>query len=121
MRHIAVGDLSVQDKLREGGLELCEVLRSGNPADIFANTAELPTLGLILGRLIMHSGGTDVINLPAVEAICRRFYGLMRAFEDVHRESDWQKPKVTKASGSPRSSGRSWTSMTSALSTPMTW
>ena len=46
-----------------------------------------------LDRLVMHSGQADVINLPAVEAICRRIYGLMRAFEDVHRESDWQKPK----------------------------
>eukprot|EP00972_Heterocapsa_arctica_P111426 16404941-Heterocapsa_arctica.AAC.1 len=31
--------------------------------------------------------------MPAVEAICRRMYGLTRAFEDVTKESDWQKPK----------------------------
>ena len=34
-----------------------------------------------------------MINAPALEAICRRIYGLARAFEDVHKEADWQKPR----------------------------
>ena len=55
--------------------------------------AELPTLGLVLDRLVTGSSQNDVINMPAVEAICRRMYGLTRAFEDVTKESDWQKPR----------------------------
>ena len=71
----------LEEYVRSRGLEKCHA------------AAELPTLALILDRLVMHSGSADVVNFPAVEAICRRVYGLMRAFEDVHRESDWQKPQ----------------------------
>ena len=51
-----------------------------------------------LGDLAEH---LPVVNLPAVEAICRRIYGLLLAFEDVHGEADWKKPR--QAGGSWRS------------------
>ena len=71
----------MEDYLRSKGLERCHT------------AAELPTLALVLDRLVTMSPESDVINMPALEAICRRMYGLTRAFEDVQRESDWQKPK----------------------------
>ena len=50
-------------------------------------------LGLILDRLVVMSSDVDVVNLPAVEAICRKVYGLIRCFEDVHSEEDWKAPR----------------------------
>ena len=71
----------MEETLRTKGLEKCHT------------AAELPTLALVLDRLLLLSSEADVINMPAVEAVCRRMYGLIRAFEDVQRESDWQRPK----------------------------
>ena len=49
-------------------------------------------LGLLLDKLIVMGQNVDVVNLPAVEMICRKLYGLARAFEDVHSEADWKQP-----------------------------
>ena len=38
----------------------------------------------------------DVINSLAFEKLVRRAYGLERAFEDVHKESDWKRPDGKK-------------------------
>eukprot|EP00969_Alexandrium_andersonii_P064978 2861495-Alexandrium_andersonii.AAC.1 len=35
--------------------------------------------------------------MPAVEVICRKIYGLLRAFENVHCEGDWRQPKGSGA------------------------
>ena len=71
----------MEELIRAKGLEKCHT------------AAELPTLALVLDRLMMQTSNPDVINMPAVEAICRRMYGLTRAFGDVKCEADWQKPR----------------------------
>ena len=50
-------------------------------------------LGMLLDRLVMIQKDVDDVNLPAVEAICRKIYGLIRAFEDVASEEDWKAPQ----------------------------
>ena len=42
------------------------------------------------------------MNLPAVEVICRKLYGLARAFEDVHSEADWKQPRDHKGKWSSK-------------------
>ena len=54
---------------------------------------EMPTLGLVLDRLVTFESSADIVNLSAVEVICRKLYGLLRAFEDVKCEADWKQPK----------------------------
>ena len=58
---------------------------------------ELPTLGLVLDRLILYCEA-DVVNMPAVEVVCRKIYGALRAFADVRSVDDWKMPK-----GAPKS------------------
>ena len=31
--------------------------------------------------------------MPAVEVLCRRIYGLIKAFEEVQEEGDWKMPR----------------------------
>ena len=38
----------------------------------------------------------DVINSVAFEKLCRRAYGLERAFENVWAEEDWRRPESAK-------------------------
>lgn len=71
----------MEEFARSKGLEKCHT------------AAELPTLALIADRLLGGSSEMEVINMPAVEAICSRMYGLTRALEDVHCEADWLKPQ----------------------------
>ena len=53
-------------------------------------------LGLLLDKLIVLGQKVDVVNLPAVEVICRKMYGLVRVFEDVACEADWKAPRDHK-------------------------
>ncbi len=53
-------------------------------------------LGLLLDKLIVLGQNVDVVNLPAVEVICRKMYGLVRVFEDVTCEADWKAPRDHK-------------------------
>ena len=41
------------------------------------------------------SQGKDesIVNMSAVEVLCRRIYGLIKAFEDVVEEADWKMPR----------------------------
>ena len=71
----------LEEFLRGRGLEKCHA------------AAELPTLGLVLDRLVSQEPDAAIINLSAVEVICRKIYGLLRAFEDVKSEADWKQPK----------------------------
>jgi len=54
--------------------------------------SELLLMAVLLDRMIA-SKGFDLINSDAIEIICRRVYGLFRAFDNVHRLSDWKAPK----------------------------
>ena len=42
-------------------------------------------------------GEADVINTISFEKLARRAYGLERAFEGVHQESDWHRPQGAKS------------------------
>ena len=75
----------LEEFVRSRGLEKCHA------------AMELPTLGLILDRLVVDSASAEVINMPAVEVVCRKVYGLIRAFEDVKSENDWKMPKGANA------------------------
>ena len=44
-------------------------------------------------RLVLQETGLEIVNMSAVEAICRKIYGLIRAFEDVKCEDDWKAPR----------------------------
>ena len=55
--------------------------------------AEMPLLGLLLDRMLLLQRDQDIINMPAVEVLCRRIYGLIKAFEDVTEEADWKMPR----------------------------
>ena len=74
----------LENIVRQKGLESCHA------------AMELPTLGLVLDRIITQTD-VQVINLSAVEVICRKIYGLLRCFEDVKCESDWKRPKQAPA------------------------
>ena len=71
----------LEEFLRSKGLEKCHAAQ------------ELPTLGLVVDRLVAQDSKADIINLSAVEVLCRKIYGLLRAFEDVKCEADWKQPK----------------------------
>ena len=71
----------MEEFVRSRGLEQCH------------SALELPTLGLILDRLVLSTSDAAVVNMSAVEAICRKIYGLLRAFEDVHGLDDWKAPR----------------------------
>ena len=75
----------LEEFVRSRGLEKCHA------------AMELPTLGLILDRLVVDSASAEVINMPAVEVVCRKVYGLIRAFEDVKSENDWKMPRGANA------------------------
>jgi hypothetical protein len=81
---------------RTASRELDEFVRSRGLERCHSAT-ELPTLGLILDRLVVDSASSEVINMPAVEVVCRKIYGLIGAFEDVKSESDWKMPKGANA------------------------
>ena len=81
---------------RTASRELGEFVRSRGLEKCHA-TMELPTLGLILDSLVVDSAPAEVINTPAVEVVCRKVYGLNRAFEDAKSENDWKMPKVANA------------------------
>ncbi|CAK0903468.1 unnamed protein product [Prorocentrum cordatum] len=52
---------------------------------------ELRLLAAILDRMVATK--FEMINSEAVEVICRRIYGLFRAWEQVSKMSDWKQPK----------------------------
>ena len=81
---------------RTASRELDEFVRSRGLEKCHA-AMELLTLGLILDRLVVDSASAEVINMPAVEVVRRKVYGLIRAVEDVMSETDWKMPKGVNA------------------------
>ena len=75
----------LEEFVRSRGLEKCHA------------AVELPTLGLILDRLVVDSASAEVISKPAVGVVCRKVYGLIRAFGDVKSENGWKMPKGANA------------------------
>ena len=52
MRHLDVEDLWVQEKVRNGEVDICKVLGADNPADIFTKYVDHP----ILSRALLKMG-----------------------------------------------------------------
>ena len=52
---------------------------------------ELLLLALIIDRMVREPG-VSIVNMPAVEIMLRKMYGLIKAFEGVRQESDWKRP-----------------------------
>ena len=52
---------------------------------------ELRLLAAIPDRMVATK--FEMINSEAVEVICRRIYGLFRAWENVDKLSDWKQPR----------------------------
>ena len=86
-------------KLYRGGrsavIEMQEFLQCNGLSKCHA-AQELATLALIVDRM-MATGSQDVINMPALEVLARRMYGLLNVFQDVKSEHDWKMPKGVNA------------------------
>ena len=55
MRHLGVEDLWVQEKVRNKEVDICKVLGTDNPADIFTKYVDHPTLSKALLKMGLHS------------------------------------------------------------------
>ena len=53
VRHIAVGDLWVQERTKNGDFELLKILGTENPGDIFTKFVERPIWDKMLDKLCM--------------------------------------------------------------------
>eukprot|EP00959_Pyramimonas_sp_CCMP1952_P467922 9492395-Pyramimonas_sp.AAC.1 len=65
----------VQQYVRSKELESCHA------------ASEMALMAAIMDRML--NADQDMVNSQAVEVICRRLYGLFRAFENVKKQSDW--------------------------------
>ena len=65
----------VQQYVRAKELEACHA------------ASEMALMAANLDRML------DMVNSQAVEVICRRLYGLFRAFENAKKQSDWKQPR----------------------------
>ena len=79
-RNNRTAQAEMEEFLRIRGLERCNAAQ------------ELLLLGLIIDRLVKEPS-TQMVNLPAVEVILRKMYGLIKAFEPVKEEKDWKRPQ----------------------------
>ena len=69
----------MKDYIKKKELETCHAAQ------------ELLLLAVVLDRMVGES--SDMINADSVEVMCRRVYALWKAFEDVHKVSDWRQPR----------------------------
>ena len=72
VRHIAVGDRWIQERLRAGDFYLHKVLGANNPADICTTYADIPPLDRQLGILSLHTEAGRADSAPQIAAICHR-------------------------------------------------
>ena len=68
MRHIAVGDLWVQERIRNGDFEVLKILGTENPGDIFTKYVEKPTLDHMLGKLNLRFEDGRPTSAPQIAA-----------------------------------------------------
>ena len=65
MRHLDVEDLWIRERVRNNDVELCKVLGTENPADIFTKYVEHPILSAALPRMGMYQEGGRAKSAPA--------------------------------------------------------
>ena len=71
------GDLWIQEKLREGELELVKVLGSENPADIFTKAVERTTLLKMMDKMALEHEDGRAVSAPNVSHISLRMHNLI--------------------------------------------
>ena len=69
VRHISVGDLWIQERLRNGDFELHKVLGSENPADICTKFTDRPTLLKMLTIMNFTQESGRANSAPQIAAI----------------------------------------------------
>ena len=66
IRHLAVADLWIQDKVRSGDVLLEKVLGKDNPADLLTKHLDFPTMSTHLNFLNLHSETGRPQSAPAL-------------------------------------------------------
>ena len=69
IRHIHVGDLWVQERLRNKDFALHKVLGADNPADIFTKYTDKPTLSNMLQKLNLKQESGRAESAPHIAAV----------------------------------------------------
>ena len=72
IRHLAVGDLWVQERLRNGDFQLEKVLGSENPADVLTKFTEKPTLRHMLQKLNLTYEDGRADSAPQIASVYYR-------------------------------------------------
>ena len=70
VRHIAVGDLWIQERLRNNDFQIHKVLGSQNPADICTQFTDRATLDKMLAILCLEQEAGRADSAPKIAAIC---------------------------------------------------
>ena len=84
IRHLAVGDLWVQERLRAGDFELVKMLGSENPADVLTKFTEKPILSKLLAKLNLSHESGRADSAPQIASVDYR----------VHFDNFQQAPKA---------------------------
>ena len=70
IRHLVVGDLWVQERLRAGDFELVKVLGSENPADVLTKFTDRATLAKMTSRMNLSHEDGRADSVPKLAAMC---------------------------------------------------
>ena len=76
VRHIAVGDLWIQERLRSKDFSLHKVAGAENPADICTKFVDRPTLDKMLNILCLHHEAGRADSAPQIASIQYRMTSL---------------------------------------------
>ena len=72
LRHLDVEDLWIQERVRHNDVELCKVLGTENPADIFTKYVEAPLLQKALISMGLNSETGRAKSAPKAAVSCLR-------------------------------------------------
>ena len=72
IRHLAVGDLWVQERLRNGDVEVLKVLGSENPADLLTKFVEHPIIDKMVSKLNLSFEKGLAESAPQIASMCYR-------------------------------------------------
>ena len=69
IRHLSVGDLWVQERLRNGDFELVKILGTQNPADVLTKFTDKPTLNNMTSKMNIHPEQGRAETAPQIAAV----------------------------------------------------
>ena len=72
IRHLAVSDLWVQERLRAGDFDLVKVLGTENPADVLTKYTEKPTLFKMISKMGLGFEAGRATSAPNIAAVYYR-------------------------------------------------